>query len=161
MGTGSGVCALVAAQRARRVTAVDINPAAVFATRANAQFNGLAARIEVLESDLFAALGSRRFELVLFNPPFLEGPPEGAGGRAWRSTDVAGRLARGLPDHLAPGGAALVLLSTFGRPGLYLDKFVESGLGVALVGRRDFVNERLLLVRVTAAPRSGLRASVE
>jgi methylase of polypeptide subunit release factors len=150
MGTGSGVCALAVARRVREVTAVDISPAAVFAARASAQLNGLAARIEVLESDLFSALGGRRFELVLFNPPFLEGRPDGVGGRAWRSEDVAVRFARGLPAHLTPGGSALVLLSTFGRPGLFLEAFAASGLAASLVTSREFVNERLLLVRVAA-----------
>jgi len=36
MGTGSGVCAVFAAQHARRVVAVDINPAAVRCARINA-----------------------------------------------------------------------------------------------------------------------------
>lgn len=148
MGTGSGVCALAVARRVREVTAVDINPAAVFAARASAQLNGLAARIEVLASDLFAALDGRRFDLVLFNPPFLEGRPDGVGGSAWRSGDVAARFARELPAHLTPSGSALVLLSTFGRPGLFLDAFAASGLAASLVTSREFVNERLLLVRV-------------
>jgi release factor glutamine methyltransferase len=155
MGTGSGVCAVLAARRSRHVVAADINPAAVFCARANVQLNGCADRVEVVHSDLFGGLAGRRFDLVLFNPPFLEGPPGDAGDRAWRSEDVAARFARELPVHLASDGEALVLLSTFGRPQLFLEQFERRGLRLSLVASREFVNERLLLIRVGTAPRAG------
>ena len=44
MGTGSGVCAVFAATHARRVVAVDINPAAVRCARINALLNQLGAQ---------------------------------------------------------------------------------------------------------------------
>jgi release factor glutamine methyltransferase len=154
MGTGSGVCAVVAAGRSRHVVAADINPAAVFCATANAQLHGVEDRVEVVHSDLFGGLAGRCFDLVLFNPPFLEGEPGDAGDRAWRSPDVAARFARDLPAHLAPDGEALVLLSTFGRPALFLEQFQNRGLSLSLVAAREFVNERLLLVRVGAARRA-------
>src|SRR5580704_5686959 len=54
MGTGSGVCAVFAARHARRVVAVDINPAAVRCTGINALLNRLEHRIDVRLGDLFA-----------------------------------------------------------------------------------------------------------
>jgi len=47
MGTGSGVCAVFAARYARRVVAVDINPAAVRCAGINARLNHAENRIEV------------------------------------------------------------------------------------------------------------------
>ncbi len=44
MGTGSGVCAVFAARHARRVVAVDINPAAVRCAGINALLNHLRAQ---------------------------------------------------------------------------------------------------------------------
>jgi len=76
MGTGSGVCALTAARRARRVVAVDVSPAAVRCARINVLLNRLEERIDVREGDLFAPLAGERFDLVLFNPPFLVGAPK-------------------------------------------------------------------------------------
>ncbi len=69
MGTGSGVQAILAASRARRVLAVDVNPAAVLCARRNAARNGVADRIKVRRSDLFENV-SGRFDLILFDPPF-------------------------------------------------------------------------------------------
>src|SRR5579871_3877988 len=103
MGTGSGVCALVAARHARRVVAVDINPAAVRCAQLNALMNQLQARIDVRHGDLFAPVAGERFDFVLFNPPFVPGQARSDRDRAWRSLDVAGRFAADLAAHLKPG----------------------------------------------------------
>src|SRR5882724_7624347 len=114
MGTGSGVCAIVAARNGRRVVAVDINPTAVRCARTNVFLNDVSDRVEVLQSDLFANVRGQRFDVVLFNPPFVRGVPEDDADRAWRSVDVAERFAAQLASHLKPRGFALVLLSTYG-----------------------------------------------
>ena len=48
-------------------------------------------------------LGGERFDLVLFNPPFLLGEPKDERDAAWRSNDAARRFAAGLGEHLEPG----------------------------------------------------------
>ncbi len=143
MGTGSGVCAVFAARHARRVVAVDINPGAVRCAGINALLNHLEHRIEVRHGDLFAAVAEERFDLIVFNPPFLQGAPRDDRDRAWRSNDVAERFAAGLGAHLKPGACALVLLSTFGDAQLFLDAFHRHGFAVAVSAERRFVNEKL------------------
>jgi len=74
MGTGSGVLAVAAARRAKAVVAIDINPAAVRCASLNADKNGVSDRMSVLRGDLFSTLpGNDRFDVILFNPPYLEG----------------------------------------------------------------------------------------
>jgi release factor glutamine methyltransferase len=148
MGTGTGVCALVAAAQAAHVAAVDLNPEAVRCARANVLLNNLDGKVEVLSGDLFEPVRGRRFDLVLFNPPFLRAAARTDGDRAWRSLDVAERFAEGLADHLTPTGTALVLLSDFGDPRYFLREFDRAGFEVTLVAERTFVNERLFLLRV-------------
>jgi release factor glutamine methyltransferase len=149
MGTGSGVCAVFAAQHARRVVAVDINPAAVRCAAINTLLNNLDHKIDVRHGDLFAPVRGERFDLVLFNPPFLRGAPHDQRDRAWRSSDVAERFAAGLGAHLKPGGSALVLLSTFGDGKAFLREFHNQGLRVSVHAERRFVNERLTLFRLS------------
>jgi methylase of polypeptide subunit release factors len=148
MGTGSGVCALFAARLARRVVAVDINPAAVRCAGLNVVLNHCEHVVEVRHGDLFAALPGERFDLILFNPPFIRGTPRDDRDRAWRSTDVAERFASGLPAHLKPGGSVLVLLSTFGDPSFFLEEFHRQRLRISLFAARRFVNERLAILRL-------------
>jgi HemK-related putative methylase len=152
MGTGSGVCALIAARFARRVVGVDINAAAVRCARVNALLNRLDDRIEVRQGDLYEPLAQERFDLVLFNPPFLRGTPRDDRDRAWRSGDVAERFAAGLRTHLRPGGSALVVLSSFGEAGFFLEQFAHNGLAISVEAERRFVNERLAIFRLEALP---------
>lgn len=153
MGTGSGVCAVFAALHARRVVAVDINPAAVRCAAINTLLNGLDHKIEVRHGDLFEPVRGERFDLVLFNPPFIRGKPRDARDSAWRSTDVAERFAAGLAAHLKPGGTALVLLSTFGDGRAFLKEFHNQGFKIAVFAERRFVTERLTLFRLVPAER--------
>jgi HemK-related putative methylase len=149
MGTGSGVCAVFAARHARRVVAVDINVAATRCARINALLNELDHKIDVRHGDLFAPVAAERFDLVLFNPPFLLGAPRDDRDRAWRSNDVAERFAAGLGGHLKAGASALVLLSTFGDSAVFLEAFRKHGFAVAVWAERRFVNEKLAIFRLT------------
>ena len=150
MGTGSGVCALFAARHASRVVAIDINAAAARCARINSLLNHLDSRIEVRHGDLFEPAAGERFDLILFNPPFVIGEPRNDRERAWLSTDVAQRFADGLHRHLKPGGAALLLLSTYGDAAAFLRPLLERRYRIASVGERRYLGERLTLYRVTA-----------
>jgi HemK-related putative methylase len=145
MGTGSGVCAVFAAKHARRVVAVDINAAAVRCADINARLNHVEHRIEVRHGDLFVPVTGERFDLILFNPPFLRGPPRDDRDRAWRSPDVAERFAAGLHDHLKPGGSALLVLSTFGDAWVFLEELRKRGFAISVLAERRFLNERLAI----------------
>lgn len=148
MGTGSGVGAVIAARHARRIVAVDINPAAVRCARINALLNQAEHRVEVRTGDLFEPVAGERFDLVLFNPPFLHAHPRNPRDGAWRSTDVANRFAAGLGAHLTPSGMALVVLSTFGDGLRFLQQLDRHGLRSVAVAERGFINERLTLFQV-------------
>jgi release factor glutamine methyltransferase len=148
MGTGSGVCAVFAAKHARRVVAVDINAAAVRCAGINAILNHVEHKIDVRHGDLFAPVPEERFDLILFNPPFVQGAPQDDRDRAWRSNDIAQRFAAGLGAHLKAGGSALVLLSTFGDGQVFLDEFRKQSFEISVLAERRFVNEKLTLFRL-------------
>jgi len=128
--------------------AVDINPAAVRCAGINALVNNLEHKIEVRHGDLFEPVTGERFDLVLFNPPFVKGAPRDDRDRAWRSNDIPERFAAGLRAHLKPEGAALVLLSSFGDGGLFLEEFCKRGLEISVFAERRFLNERLTVFRL-------------
>jgi len=152
MGTGSGICALAAARHARRVVGVDINPAALRCAQINALLNDMDGRIELRHGDLFAPLGGERFDLVLFNPPFLLGTPRDARDAAWRTCDAPHRFAAGLDAHLTPDGSALLLLSSFGDASAVFESELRSaGFTLAVQARRRYVNEIVTVLRVTRA----------
>jgi release factor glutamine methyltransferase len=155
MGTGSGACAIVAARHARSVVAVDINPAAVRCAAINALLNEVQDKVDVRHGDLFAPVRGEKFDMILFNPPFLRGAPHNDRDRAWRSSDVAERFAAGLDAHLKPGGCAWVLLSSFGDGRHFVNEFYKNGLQVAVLAERRFVNEQLTILKVSAPASEG------
>jgi methylase of polypeptide subunit release factors len=112
MGTGSGVGAIFAAQWADRVTAVDINPAAVRCARINVLLNEVENSVTVKEGDLFTAVPGETFDVILFNPPYFSGRPQSDLDRAFRAEDVIERFMAQSGERLAPNGRALILLSS-------------------------------------------------
>ena len=123
VGTGTGciACAIAAERPAARVVALELSPVAAGLARANAAALGLEARVTVVESDLFAALGGLRADLIVANPPYLPSAlidtlaPEvsrfdprlaldgGADG-----LDVIRRLAADARGRLAAGGVLVI-----------------------------------------------------
>ena len=73
VGTGSGAIAVALAHLLPRaeITALDISLAALEQARANAEQNGVAARIRLVRSDLLAEVASQKFEVVVSNPPYV------------------------------------------------------------------------------------------
>jgi release factor glutamine methyltransferase len=120
LGTGSGCIAItLALERPQAcVTAVDRSHAALAVARRNAEM--LNATVEFLHSDWFAALGGRRFDLIVANPPYvarndphlargdLRFEPVSALAAGSGGLDDLRTLAATAPAHLKPGGWLLL-----------------------------------------------------
>ena len=122
VGTGSGCIAIACALAfpGARVDAVDISPDALAVARINRREFGLSRRLQLLESDYFAALKGRRYDIIVSNPPYVgtaefwrlprEYAHEPAGAlRAGRDgMDAVRVLLREAARHLTPAGVLVV-----------------------------------------------------
>lgn len=120
--TGSGCLAILAALACddADVDAVDISADALAVARANIAGYQLADRVRVVESDLFAALGGRRYDLIVSNPPYVraaavaafppeyQAEPEMAHLGGEDGLDLVRRIVETAPLHLQPGGSLVV-----------------------------------------------------
>ena len=126
MGTGSGIIAILAAQRSSDVVAVDINPKAVEAARANAVGNGVADRINFGVSDVFDAVEGT-FDLIVFDPPFrwFKARDLLELSTADENYQALTRFMRDVRDRLRPGGRILL---NFGSSGDidYLNHLIDN-----------------------------------
>jgi ribosomal protein L3 glutamine methyltransferase len=73
--TGSGCLAILAAQAfpEARVDGADLSAGALAVANRNVTAYRLRARVELIRSDLFSGLGSRRYDLIITNPPYVTG----------------------------------------------------------------------------------------
>lgn len=121
LGTGSGAIALaIAHERPQaRVLAADASAAALAVARGNAQRLGLG-NVEFVDSDWFAALAGREFDLIASNPPYialgdahlargdLRFEPALALSSGADGLDAIRTIARDARGHLAAGGWLLL-----------------------------------------------------
>lgn len=156
--TGSGCLAILLAlafPRAR-VDAADLSPAALAVARINIVRHRLKRRVRPLRSDLFSALGGKRYDLIVSNPPYVTAdsmkrlpreyrhePRMGlAGGRD--GLDIVREILARAPAHLNPGGLLVVEVGAGRRrverafPRLpFAWPETASGHAVFIVGRDD------------------------
>ena len=149
IGTGSGriACALL---RTCDVVATDINPHAAFCARNPG--------LDVVRCDLFSGIRGR-FDLVLFNPPYLPTLAEeriddwleyaldgGATGR-----DTITQFAASVSGVLAPGGRILLLISSLTGLPEVRDLFAGHGFTADVVRQHAVEDEELFVLRITRA----------
>jgi release factor glutamine methyltransferase len=144
MGTGCGILGVVAAEKAAKVVAVDVNPYAVRCARKNAKLNGVLDKFFFVQGDLFTAIRfGEKFDLILFNAPYLpSGSVEDTSwlGRAW-SGGVTGRqvvdcFISGAPKYLKRNGHVFLMQSTLSNVDETLRKFGENGLKASVVAEQ-------------------------
>jgi release factor glutamine methyltransferase len=148
LGTGSGYIARHLAGIVSLIVATDVNPHACRAASSPG--------VGIARVDLTAGIRGK-FDLVLFNPPYLPTGPEERlddwlergldGGESGR--EVMARLLTDLPGVLAPGGRLLLLISELTGEGEVLRLLDGAGFRAGIVREARAEGERLMVVRVT------------
>lgn len=119
--TGSGCLAVLAAQLYpdAHIDAVDLSADALAVARRNVDDYGLDHQITLHQGDLFAPLAGRKYDLIITNPPYVDGGAIGllpdeyrhepvmalAGGDD--GMDLVRRILAEAPSHMNPGGLLL------------------------------------------------------
>lgn len=120
--TGSGCLAILTALAfpEAQVDAVDLSTEALAVARRNVDTYGLDERVELVQSDAFAALDGRRYDLVVSNPPYVNAEsvaalppeyrhePELALGSGPDGLDFTRIILANAKRHLNPGGLLVV-----------------------------------------------------
>jgi len=169
MGTGTGVLAFVAARARAHVVATDNSPHAVENARCNVERLGLEDRVEVRgPADLFDSVAGERFDVVIFNAPWVYGKPKTLYDAAIYDENfrvITGFMER-VGEHLGDGGRVLLLYSNIseltghGSLTRVRQLAAERGLDivseryVTRVGRALGARERVYLLAMRQAERA-------
>lgn len=145
VGTGSGLLAIVAAEKAVSVVAVDFNPYAIRCAKKNSVLNHLSSKMTFIQSELLAPFNeSAKFDLILFNAPYLpsaENEEEDSWiVRAWaggvNGRQVIDQFISQAPLHLNSHGRILLMQSTLANVEESIRKLEESNLIVKIKAER-------------------------
>jgi release factor glutamine methyltransferase len=145
MGTGCGILGIVAAENAKSVVAVDVNPYALRCAKENARLNHVADKMFLLQGDLFAPIKvGEKFDLIVFNAPYLptdsaesESPLEKAWSGGTDGRQTIDRFISQAPKHLKRGGSIDLMQSSLSDVDCTLKRFQECGLKTCVIAERN------------------------
>jgi release factor glutamine methyltransferase len=148
IGCGTGIISIYFAKAGCKVTACDINGAALECARKNARENSVF--IDFEESDLFSNI-SGKYDTIIFNPPYLPTSDDVSEGIQWNGGEDGFKVIRPFLDvaqnFLNPDGEILLIVSSLTQyPSLwseYKDYTFEE------VDSRAFFFETISLFRVS------------
>jgi len=131
MGTGCGILAVLAAEKAKKIVAVDVNPHAIKCAEKNAEINGAKNKIEFRLGNLFQPIKpDESFDLIVFNAPYLPSEPHeeedwiekawAGGPNARKTIDL---FLTNAPKFLATEGRILIVQSSLSDINKTLDMF--------------------------------------
>ncbi len=142
MGCGSGIISVHCAAAGARVTAVDVNAAAVKCTTENARKNGL--EVNGIVSNLFSNV-TGDYEQIIFNPPYIPANDNGPLALSWSGgeggVEVMDRFLEEAPRFLRRGGRITAVVSSSMDEDL-LNKSV-SRFKIQVLGRKRIFFEEL------------------
>jgi tRNA1Val (adenine37-N6)-methyltransferase len=149
IGTGTGLIAIMAAQRSpsAQITAIDIDEDCVAQARDNASASPWTERIEVVHSALQDYQPQHMFDHIVSNPPYFIGsqlPPDAARSTARHTATLPfDELVRGVVRLLADDGALSLIL-----PPTEMERFRSAARGILFTTRE---------CHVWSTPDSGVR----
>lgn len=156
IGCGCGIASLVcaAADKNNNVTGIDINPAAVRCAAENARRNDIP-NASFVQGNLFSPVGEKRFDAILFNPPYLPTSDDEKlkgglnrafdGGKDGRET--LDRFLYEFDMHLVPGGTLSLIQSSLNDMEKTRRALTAMGYRCAIEKERAFFFEKLYLLK--------------
>ena len=153
IGTGSGIVAMYASRLTDDITVTDINFDACELARKNFAENGIE-NIEILWGNLFEVVENRKFDVILFNTPYLPTEDDEVldntinyafdGGLNGRK--VIDLFLNEVGNHLNDGGIVQMIQSSLSGNDETLGKLDELGFIAEIAASEHFFFEDITLI---------------
>ena len=153
IGTGSGIVAMYASKLTDRITVTDINFDACELARKNFEENNIE-NIEILFGNLFEPVKNRKFDVIVFNTPYLPTEDDEViddtinyafdGGLNGRK--VIDLFLNEVKNHLNDGGIVQLIQSSLSGNEETLDKLDELGFIAEIAALEHYFFEDITLI---------------
>lgn len=155
VGTGCGIIGILAAKKAKKVVAIDVNPHAISCAQMNAKLNGVAGKSDIRLGNLFEPVkGNEKFSMIVFNAPYL--PSERSEQKTWIERSWAGgpsgrklvdQFISQAPRYLMEKGKIVLVQSTFSNVDETVQKLEEEGLRAVVVAKKKVAFETIVVIQ--------------
>ena len=153
IGTGTGIITVIAARKARRVVATDINEDAIKCALKNTITNRTY-NVELRKGDLFEPVKDEKFDLILFNTPYLPTEEDEKlddelnaafdGGLEGRET--INKFLEEVKDYLKEGGRVQLVQSSLSDNEKTIKKLEELGFDANITAREKCFFEEIVVI---------------
>ena len=153
IGTGSGIVAMYASRLTDKITVTDINFDACMLAEKNFKANNIE-NIEILFGNLFEVVKNRKFDVILFNTPYLPTEDDEVledtinyafdGGLNGRK--VIDLFLNEVGNHLNDGGIVQMIQSSLSGNEETLEKFDQLGFIAEIAASEHFFFEDITLI---------------
>lgn len=138
IGTGSGLISILAAREGAEVTATDISSSAIECAKRNSEIAEVKERIDFRKGNLFEPIEFEKFDLILFNPPYLPVPEsenlETELENAWDGgpdgRKVIDHFLDQFPRYLSSDGRVNFIQSSLSNPKRTIEKLRDTDMKV-------------------------------
>lgn len=153
LGVGCGLLSIIATKEGAKVIATDISSHAKKTAEKNATLEGVNEKIEFRKGDLFKPIKDEKFDLIIFNPPYLPVTKKESQNteieKAWdggpSGRKVIDRFLNQVLDYLKPNGRFIFVQSSLSGFDETMKKLEKSNLEVD-VKTKKLSFERLYLI---------------
>ncbi len=155
VGTGCGIIGILAAKKAKKVVAIDVNPHAVSCAQMNAKLNGVAGKSDIRLGNLFEPVkGNEKFSMIVFNAPYL--PSERSEQKTWIERSWAGgssgrelgdQFISQAPRYLTEKGKIVLVQSTLSNVDETVQKLEEEGLKTMIIAKKKVAFETIIVIQ--------------
>jgi release factor glutamine methyltransferase len=153
IGTGTGIIGLNASKTALKVVATDINPYAIKCAIANKKLNNVK-NMEIRNGNLFNPVLNEKFDLVLFNTPYLPSEKDeivddhldAAWNGGINGREIIDPFLDNVKNHLNNKGTVQLVQSSLSDIEKSCKKLKKMGFNVKITARERFFFEEVVVI---------------
>jgi len=150
IGAGNGILSLELLEYSKNHLASDINPIVIkYLIKLKERFN--LKNFEIIESDLFKKINKQKFDLIVFNPPYVVSDDivdcSTDGGKI--GSEIILRFICELKEYLGKKGVCYLLISSLNKPNEIYNLIKKKQLKCEIIKKTNIFFEELLVLKIT------------